>query len=138
MDQEVIEVLYNRCYGGLKISEKAMELYKARNGSYNSMELESVDLCRSDPILIEIYNELGHEFSTNCSNIKIKKISKKYEKYYYINEYDGLESLEINYTQYKVDTICYKIIEILQSTNLNDIKLNQIEEFISTCIPLNN
>jgi hypothetical protein len=138
MDQEVIEVLYNRCYGGWKISEKAMELYKARNGIYNSMELESVDLCRSDPILIQIYNELGDEFSIGCSNIKIKKISKKYEKYYYITEYDGLESLEIDYAQYKVDTICYKITEILQSTNPNDIKLNQIEEFISTCIPLNH
>jgi hypothetical protein len=31
IDEEVFEVLYNGCYSGWKISEKAMELYKLRN-----------------------------------------------------------------------------------------------------------
>lgn len=36
MSEEVIEVLYNRCYGSWGISEKAIELYKLRNGKYDS------------------------------------------------------------------------------------------------------
>lgn len=132
INEEVIEVLYTKYDVDWKISEKAMELYKLRNGKYNPMELESNHLCRSDPILIQIYKELGDELITNCSKIKIKKISKKYENYYYISEYNGIECLKIDYTQYKLDTIYNKITEILQSTNNNHIKIIEIEEFIST------
>lgn len=132
IDEEVIEVLYNGCYGGWKISEKAIELYKLRNINYNFIGLHSDDICRSDPIIIQIYKELGDECNTKYSKIKIKKIPKKYEKYYYISEYDGLEFIEINYTEYKLDAIYNKITEILKSTDNNNIKIIKIEEFIST------
>ena len=133
MTEEVIEVLYTKSYDGWKISEEAIELYKLRNGKYDSFELESLDLCRSDPILIQIYKELGDKLITNCSKIIIKKILKKYEKYYYISEHCGIECLEIDYTQYKLDTIYNKITEILESTNNSEIKLIEIEEFILKC-----
>jgi hypothetical protein len=97
------------------------------------MELISdEELSRTDPILIQIYNELGDEMNTKCCKIRIKKIPKKYENYYYISEYDGKESIEIDFTNYKLDTVYNKITEILQSTNNNDIKIIEIEEFIST------
>lgn len=64
---EVTEVLYNRSYSGWIISEKAIELYKLRNGKYDSFELESNKLCRVDPILIQVYNELGNKFNTKYS-----------------------------------------------------------------------
>ena len=92
--------------------------------------MEFNELCRADPILIQVYNELGADFNGKYSKIKIKKIPKKYEKYYYISEYDGLECVEIDYTEYKLDTIYNKITEILQSTKNNNIKLIEIEEFI--------
>jgi hypothetical protein len=131
IDEEVIEVLYNNCYGDWGLSKKAMELYELRkNLNYDSIKFEQ-DLSRTDPIIIQIYNELGDEFNTNCSKIKIKKIPRKYENYYYISEYDGLECVKIDYSNYKLDTMYNKIKEILQSTNNNNIKLNEIEEFIS-------
>ena len=132
IDEEVIEVLYNGCHGGWKISENAIELYKLRNKNYNFIGLHSDDICRSDPIIIQIYKELGDECNTKYSKIKIKKIPKKYEEYYYISEYDGLECIKINYNEYKLDSIYNKITEILQNTNNNNIKIIEIEEFIST------
>jgi hypothetical protein len=134
-NEERMEVLYNACYGGWGISDKAMELYKLRNVNDNSMGLEyECDelLSRTDPILIQIYNELGNEMNTKWSKIKIKKIPKIYENYYFITQYDGKECVEIDFTKYKLDTMYNKITEILQSTNNNDIKVMEIEEFIST------
>ena len=133
--EEFIEILYNTSYGGWGISDKAIELYKLRNVNDNSMALEYEChelLSRTDPILIQIYNELGDEMNTKCCKIRIKKIPKKYENYYYISEYDGRESIAIDFTNYKLDTVYSKITEILQSTNNNDIKIIKIEEFMST------
>jgi hypothetical protein len=42
-----------------------------------------------------------------------------------------MEFINIDYTKYKLDNIYNKIKEILQSTNNNNIKINEIEEFIS-------
>uniref|UniRef100_A0A6C0IEK8 Uncharacterized protein n=1 Tax=viral metagenome TaxID=1070528 RepID=A0A6C0IEK8_9ZZZZ len=133
--EEFIEILYNTSYGGWGISDKAIELYKLRNVNDNSMALEYEChelLSRTDPILIQIYNELGDEMNTKCCKIRIKKIPKKYENYYYISEYDGKESIAIDFTNYKLDMVYNKITEILQSTNNNEIKIIKIEEFMST------
>jgi hypothetical protein len=64
--------------------------------------LNSDHLCKSDPIIIQIYKELDDEFNTKYSKVKIKKIPKRYEEYYYISEYNDLESIKINYTEYKI------------------------------------
>ncbi len=134
MDEELIEVLYNICYGGWGISEKAVELYNLRNGNNNPITtLDSGDLCRHDPILIQIYKELGVEFNDVYAKIQIKKIPKIYENYYYIREYDGAESVNIDYTNYnKLNAVCNKIKEILQSTDDNTIKINEMTDFISS------
>ena len=129
--EELIEILYNGCYGGWGISDKAVELYKLRNVNCNNFDDE--DLCRNDPILIQIYNELGKEFNGEYAKIKIKKIPKKYKNYYYIHEYDGLESVKIDYTNYdKIYTVLSKINGILTSTDNDTIKINEITEFISS------
>ena len=97
-EEEEIEVLLNDCYGGWRISNKAIELYKLRRtkDSYNRR--------RSDPIFVEIYKELGDEFDGGKgSKTGIEKIPKKYENHYIITEYDGLESIEIDYTKYELD-----------------------------------
>ena len=134
MEEEVIEVLYNICYGGWGISEKAVELYNLRNGNNNPITtLDSGDLCRHDPILIQIYKELGVEFNDVYAKIQIKKIPKIYENYYYIREYDGAESVNIDYTNYnKLNAVCNKIKEILQSSDDNAIKINEMTDFISS------
>lgn len=125
-DEEEIEVLLNDCYGGWNMSNKAKNLYKFRkteNSNNNYIRK------RSDPILVQIYKELGDEFDGGeNSKTGIEKIPKKYENYYIISEYDGLETVEIDYTLYELDHLKQKIKEILEnnSTN-NDEKINQLK-----------
>jgi len=120
----IIEILYNNSYSEWKISEKAIELYKLRS---NITEFELADCCRNDPILVQIYKELGNDFNDKSSRTNIKKIPKKYKNYYFIGDDCGKEYISIDKTGY----IYYKIKEILQSTNNNDLKINEIEQFIS-------
>jgi len=126
-NKEEIEVLYNDCYGGWKLSNKAKELYKLRKNNLSNTYISK----RSDPILIQIYYELGDKFDDKFSKTNIKKMDKIYEKYYDIEEYDGLESVIINYDKYNLDKIKNKINEILQSKINNDEKISELEKFIS-------
>ena len=138
-NEEVIEILYNTKYGGWGISKKAIELYKLRRSGLSEIEKDDYSSsssfssfsCRNDPILIEIYKELGNDFDSKFSRSAIKKIPKKYENYYYIEEYDGKEWVKIDYNEYKLDNIHNKIKEILKSDLNNDQKINEIDEFIS-------
>ena len=128
-EEEEIEVLYNDCYGGWRISSKANKLYKLRktNNSNNYLSL------RNDPILIQIYNELGDEFDEGkYSKTGIEKIPKKYENHYYISEYDGLETLEIDYTKYELDNLKKNIKDILIDNSIdNNEKINQFKKIMS-------
>ena len=122
-DNEEIEVLYNATYGGWGLSDKANELYTLRKIKNSNYYLRR----RSDPILVQIYKELGDEFDSKYSKTKIEKIPKKFENYYYITEYDGLETVEIDFTKYELDNLKQKIKEILENNSIdNDEKINQI------------
>ena len=132
VNEEEIEILINICYGGWNISKKAIELYKLRNPNYNLTENEfDYYFNRNEPILVQIYKELGNDFDGKYSKTKIYKTLKKYEYYYDIDEYDGKEYVRINYTKYKLDNIYNKIKKILQSNNNDNTKINEIEQFIS-------
>jgi hypothetical protein len=132
MNEEQIEILYNVKYGGWGISKKAEELYQCKKCTDDKLDI-SYDLSyRTDPILIEIYKELGTEFDDEYSKTKIKQIPKKYENYYEIHEYDGKESITINYTKYKLDEIHSKIKSIVESSYSNRIKIQEIQKMIGT------
>ena len=122
-EEEKIEVLLNDCYGGWQISNKANKLYELRKTEKSENYIRK----RSDPILVQIYKELGDEFDGGKhSKTNIEKIPKKYEKYYIISEYDGLETVEIDYTLYELDHLKQKIKEILENNHMdNDEKINQ-------------
>jgi len=129
-DREKIEILYNACYGGWSPSAKARELYKIRKIHTDQNKSNTYISKRSDPLFIQIYYELGDEFDDKYSRTQIIKIPKIYENYYDIDEYDGLESIIIDYTKYKLDKIENKIKEVLQSTINNDEKINELQKFI--------
>ena len=126
-NNEEIEVLYNNCYGGWRMSDKAGKLYILRKTKNSNHYVRR----RNDPILIQIYNELGDEFDGKYSKTSIEKISKKYENYYYITEYDGLETVEIDYIKYELDNLKKNIEEILENNSIdNDEKINQFKKII--------
>ena len=124
-EEEEIEVLLNDCYGGWKISNKAMKLYELRRTKDSNYYISK----RSDPIFVQIYKELGDEFDEGeHSKTGIGKIPKKYENHYYITEYDGLESIEIDYTKYEFDNFKKNIKEILENNSIdNDEKISQLQ-----------
>lgn len=82
-------ILINKSYGGFGISEEAIELYREKTGKIYEDYYEYKN--RQDPILLEIFDELGEKINTWASEIKAVEI-KKGEKYT-IFDYDGYETL---------------------------------------------
>lgn len=132
---EMIDVLFNDCYGGFSLSGRATKLYNDRNllnkkeDKHDSKPLEKYDfyrIKRHDPLLVQIYHELGDGFNSSYSKVKVAKIPKKYSNYYTITDYDGLEGIQINYHKYKADMIK----EILNNNMDNDEKIKQIRTIV--------
>lgn len=137
--ESMISVLYNNCYGGFNVSEKAKHLYnermKQQNHEYKFRSTGAVyddfydTSGRHDPLLVSIYNELGEEFNgEKYTKINVKMIPKKYENAYIIHEYDGLESISVDNNKYKLNVI-QNIIHNLDMNN--DIKINEINKILS-------
>jgi hypothetical protein len=145
---DMMDVLYNSNHGGYSVSKKAIESYVKKmlqiNPDYifsrecisDCFDEECLGTCnesrynyvkRHDPLLVEVFNELGDDFNAaSYSKVKIWKMPKKYEDYYVIEEYDGKEDIWINYDRYKVDKI-KKIIYDIESNGLdNDRKISEI------------
>lgn len=123
--EESVPVLFNTCYGGWHPSEKATALYNERNpgGTDNLYSIK----CRHDPILVQIFRELGKEFDSAFARTAIKMIPAKYINYYTIREYDGMESIVINYHKYTLDSL--KIV--LNATDLSsDEKVRRFQEIL--------
>ena len=65
-------------------------------------------------------------FNDKYSKIRIEKIPKKYENYYFIQEYDGIESIDIRYHKYEMDEL--KRIANDESLSYED-RIKQIQNF---------
>jgi hypothetical protein len=90
----MFEVVYNDCYGGFSLSNKALNWLK-ENGmdlGDNCYPLDS-ELPRHHPLLVKCVKELGQEAGNQYSNLVIAEVSSKSGKYL-IREYDGLEWVE--------------------------------------------
>lgn len=118
-EEETIEVLYNAMHGGFGLSEKAEKMYKEKLGR-NVHSLDS----RHSPLLLQIFHELGDEFNSKYCYVKIKKIPKKLENFYEIDEYDGLEEVIIDYYTYELTNT------ILRSTMNDNEKINKLKEIV--------
>ena len=130
-DQEMIEVLYNDCYGGYGISKKATKLYNDRMLANDSAFIpveDKEEISRTDKVLIEIYKEIRTDIDTKYSKIKIEFIPKKYEKHFFIEEYDGKENVAIDYNRYTMNTMR----DVLKDDTLhNDEKINKLNSILN-------
>ena len=113
-NSEFIEVLYNTCYGGWSPSPLATELYKIRMKekypnfiSDESFSFYFPQSYRHDPILVQIFKELGAEFDDEYSRTQLVSIPKIYIERYSITEdpeADGIEKVVIDVTpKYNLD-----------------------------------
>lgn len=104
-------VMYNACYGGFTLSKKAMAHYRALKGMAPSapLDFDEHEPPRHDPDLVRTVAYLGREAGGEYSEIQIERLPIRYRDYYYIDEYDGSETVCVDYKQYKLDRIKHMI-----------------------------
>ena len=106
------KIVYNACYGGFGLSDKAMQRYAEIKGwqyrkdnvadtswSYpmvidqNGNEYSDFDLenNRTDPVLVQVIEELGRRANGFAADLRIAEL--KTGTLYRIDEYDGNESV---------------------------------------------
>ena len=96
------KVVYNACYGGFGLSNKAMdrmvelgyeglklnpEYASGKKSIFNHKYYGDYDIPRHDPILVQVVEELGDKASGDCANLQIDEVYGSY----HIDEYDGSE-----------------------------------------------
>ena len=64
----------------------------AKIDNYPKDSISYYDIKRNDPALVQTVEELGAEASGACSKLKVVKVVKG--RWFKIDEYDGLESIE--------------------------------------------
>ncbi len=80
---------------------------------------------RDDPILIHLVETMGAEINDDSSRLKIKEFPIKYKLFLKWTEYDGLETVCIDYEQYLISNIR----DVKDDTNLSfDEKIERIQE----------
>lgn len=112
------KVVYNACYGGFGLSDKAVKLYAELSGiklfplketyftfwfledpkgrTVDQMFKEKVkdfysrNIERHDPVLIKVVEQLGDEANGECAKLRIDTITGSQYK---IDEYDGNETV---------------------------------------------
>lgn len=84
------KIVYNACYGGFGLSNKARELYCTLSG-VDPLEFYDSDLDRTDPILVQVVKELGSKADGRHANLQIRDLEPG--TLYRIDEYDGWETV---------------------------------------------
>jgi len=86
------KVVYNACYGGFSLSERAVDRYRELSGiRLIGREDDGRDIPRHDPHLVAVVEEMGEEANGQCAALKIEEIDGRM---YRIDEYDGAECVE--------------------------------------------
>lgn len=89
-----MKVVYNACYGGFGLSQKAFSLYNNKRSNLNLSTINyDVEILRNDPLLVEVIEELGQEANGKFAQLEIMEIPNQYTDCYTIDEYDGLEGV---------------------------------------------
>ncbi len=119
-EEETVGVLYNTCYGGFNLSRQAVELINKKYQEIGKPPINRYDyVTRTDPIILQVYEQLGSDnFSGRSSKIQIEYIN-----FIKIDEYDGMESVIIDYSS----SVITQIDKILNNTQTDSEKLSNIQ-----------
>lgn len=112
-------ILINKCYGGFSFSddflkfleEKHPEYFTDKDKPYYFFEAMSH---RDNPDVIQLFQEKGSKWcSGKYSDLVLKQIPNNVSDYVYVGEYDGYESLNIDwkkafYRLYELETLTEK------------------------------
>ena len=126
MEEESITVLHNNCFGGWTINPIVTDLYNERRNAIIPIKYMPDDyaseVTRHDPILVDIYHELGETFDNDrsISQTNAETIPAKYKDYYHIEEFDGRETVVINMDKYEFAVLKEQIRLLLENTATTD------------------
>lgn len=116
MDQKVEEtftVVYNDCYGGFGMSPFALNEYNKRLLEHEEPLKDIYSPLRDDKILIDLCKEFGDKVNDKCSKLTLKSFPIQYESFLEWNDYDGKESVSVDYRNY----VLHRIREISEEDN---------------------
>lgn len=97
--KSTFKVVYNNRYGGFGMNQYGLEEYNRRT-LHNITYADVID--RSDPILIEIVETMGKDVNDKNSRLAIKEFLMKYKSFLKWSDYDGNESVVIDYDKYLI------------------------------------
>jgi hypothetical protein len=119
------KVVYNAKHGGFGLSEKGLREYNKRT----LKTLSRYDyIPRDDSILIELVETMGSTINDRYSMLRIEEFPIKYKLFLQWGDYDGKESVIINYDKYLIYHIKYvKNNKLLTS----DEKIKMIDNLYS-------
>lgn len=83
-----MKVLINTCFGGFSFSDAAIQEYNSRK-SPNAPEATKYNHSRTDPLMIEVVEELGSAANGEHAELKVVEIPDDVK--WYIHYYDGNE-----------------------------------------------
>jgi hypothetical protein len=125
---QITHVLYNQSYGDFALHDEVHKLYAERTGQ--PLRQYGCDYSRHDPVLVSIYFEfkaLGKPFDGKFSTIHVKAIPKAYEKFYEIEDIDGMESIRIDIPRFTI----HRIQRLLQTSISSEHKLKTINSWVN-------
>lgn len=137
--EEMMTVLYNTRYGGWNPSQEAIDLYDKYNLEINPHYKPSrgiYGISRYGPVAFRVWEELGDRFDARLTGVQIsktavEKIPIKYRNHIYIDEYDGKETVGIDYLKYKADTLISRIQQVIDDKEQADSdKIREVRRLI--------
>ena len=87
------KIVYNACYGGFGLSDKAVARYWELKGLpvHDAFTISDIEEDRADPILVQVVEELGEEANSWSSKLVIRELPAG--TLYRIEKFDGMESV---------------------------------------------
>ena len=116
------KVVYNSIFGGFGLSKEGLAEYN-RLTSNNVQHAEAIE--SDDPVLIHLVETMGDAMNTECSRLKIKEFPMKYKGFLKWTDYDGRETVQIDYERYLLSAIHSAIDD---SSISSDEKITRIRE----------
>lgn len=97
-DLKLVGFLYNLCYGGFGYSNVFLQKLNERRAAAGLPALKANEEERSDPITIELFQELGSEIASGpFAKLALKWVPEEFLPHVYVDEYDGQESVRVDF-----------------------------------------
>lgn len=115
----MIDFLYNNCYGGFGFSKEFEEEFSKRFPEKKDI-LKTIwnNKIRYDKDVVSLWKEMGDSANDSYSKIQSKLIPEACIEFVDIKEYDGMESVRIDWNC-AYTRICHNLVEAIK--NRHDI-----------------